>query len=85
MSVTVLGAGGGAGGAITAELVGRGHLVTAVTRRGDAAVPDGVRVAAADLYDPQEFPAFHQLPEEIGMLSLTAPDVHDGIVGVSAP
>ena len=52
MNVTVLGAGGGAGAAITAELASRGHHVTAVTRRGDASVPDGVRAAAADLYDP---------------------------------
>jgi nucleoside-diphosphate-sugar epimerase len=53
MTVAILGAGGGAGGAISAELAGRGHVVTAVTRRGDAAVPEGVRAAAADLYDPE--------------------------------
>jgi nucleoside-diphosphate-sugar epimerase len=52
MNVTVLGGGGGAGQAITAELAARGHDVTAVSRRGDAPAPDGTRRAAADLYDP---------------------------------
>ena len=36
--VTVLGSGGNLGGDITAELAARGHLVTAVTRRGDGVV-----------------------------------------------
>jgi nucleoside-diphosphate-sugar epimerase len=53
MRITVLGASGGIGGAITAELHGRGHALTAVNRRGDAAVPAGVRRVAADLYDQQ--------------------------------
>lgn len=51
MNITVLGASGGLGQAITAELALRGHAVTAVNRRGDAIAPAGVRAAAADLYD----------------------------------
>lgn len=53
MNITVLGASGGGGRAITTELVARGHAVTAVNRRGDLHAPPGVRVAAADLYDPE--------------------------------
>jgi nucleoside-diphosphate-sugar epimerase len=51
--VTVLGASGGIGGAITRELSGRGHVVTAVNRAGDADVPDGVVRRAGDLRSPQ--------------------------------
>jgi nucleoside-diphosphate-sugar epimerase len=51
MQVTVLGASGGIGNAITRELHARGHGVTAVNRRGDADVPAGVRQAAADADD----------------------------------
>lgn len=48
-SVTVLGASGGIGNAITRQLAARGHAVTAVNRRGDADVPDGVVRRAGDL------------------------------------
>ena len=47
--VTVLGGGGGAGGAIVRALHVEGHEVTAVTRRGDAAVPEGVARLAGDV------------------------------------
>jgi nucleoside-diphosphate-sugar epimerase len=50
MRVTVLGAAGGLGAAISGELVSRGHAVTAVTRRGDRG-PVGVERSAADLLD----------------------------------
>lgn len=49
MTVTVLGASGGIGGAITRELAARGHTVVAVNRAGDAEVPDGVERRAGDL------------------------------------
>ncbi len=49
--VTVLGAAGGAGGAIVSELAARGHVVTASSRHGDAPCPDGVRQVATDLDD----------------------------------
>jgi nucleoside-diphosphate-sugar epimerase len=53
VDVVVLGAAGGAGRAITAELATRGHRVTAVSRRGTtpASMTAGVTPAAADLYD----------------------------------
>ncbi|TVR33070.1 MAG: NAD-dependent epimerase/dehydratase family protein [Nitriliruptor sp.] len=51
MNVTVLGAAGGAGQAITAELAARGHQVTAVTRGGTTPASAGIEPAAADLYD----------------------------------
>lgn len=51
LTVTVLGATGGAGNAITRELVARGHTVTAVSRAGDASGPLGLRRLAADLLD----------------------------------
>lgn len=49
MKVTILGASGGMGRALMKELGSRGHEVTAVNRRGDVQVPDGVTVVAADL------------------------------------
>ncbi len=52
MRVTVLGAAGGIGRSLTAELVARGHDVTAVTRSGRAGEVVGARPVAADLYDP---------------------------------
>lgn len=52
LTVTVLGASGGIGGAITRELAARGHIVTAVNRGGDADVPDGVARRAGDLSTP---------------------------------
>src|SRR5690554_639138 len=52
MNVTVLGATGGIGLAITSELAARGHRVTAVSRSITAAdVPVGVRTRRADLND----------------------------------
>lgn len=47
--VSVLGANGGLGAAVAAELAGRGHAVTAVSRHGGSGSPAGVEVAAADL------------------------------------
>jgi nucleoside-diphosphate-sugar epimerase len=47
----VLGATGGVGAALTAELVRRGHAVRAVSRSGRSAVP-GADPVAADLTDP---------------------------------
>ena len=51
MNVTVLGAAGGTGQAITAELAARGHAVTAVTRGGTTPAAAGITPATADLYD----------------------------------
>lgn len=51
MNVTVLGAAGGAGQAITSELAFRNHAVTAVTRGGTTPTSAGITPAAADLYD----------------------------------
>jgi nucleoside-diphosphate-sugar epimerase len=48
----VLGAGGGIGGAVVRELVGRGRRVRAVTRSGDADLPAGAEPHRADLGDP---------------------------------
>jgi nucleoside-diphosphate-sugar epimerase len=52
MKITVLGASGGSGQAITAELAVRGHDVMAVNRQGNAPAPAGAHSGAADLYDP---------------------------------
>jgi nucleoside-diphosphate-sugar epimerase len=49
--VTLLGAAGGAGQAITAELAAVGHDVTAVTRGGTTPASAGITPAAADLCD----------------------------------
>lgn len=49
MKVTILGASGGMGRALMKELRSRGHELTAVNRRGDVQVPDGVTVVAANL------------------------------------
>lgn len=49
MKVTILGASGGMGRALMKELLSRGHELTAVNRRGNVQVPDGVTVVAADL------------------------------------
>jgi len=46
---TVLGASGGTGGAVARELARRGHHVRAVSRRGNAEVPEGVERMAADV------------------------------------
>jgi nucleoside-diphosphate-sugar epimerase len=54
MQVTILGASGGTGGALIRELRGRGHQLTAVNRRGNVQVPDGVKVMAADLSSPTD-------------------------------
>lgn len=51
MNVTVLGAAGGAGQAITAELAARGHAVTAATRGGAIPPSAGITPAATDLCD----------------------------------
>lgn len=50
MIVTVLGAAGGAGQAITAELAPR-HAVTAASRSGGTPASAGITPVAADLYD----------------------------------
>lgn len=49
MRITVIGATGGIGGALTRELVDRGHDVTAVSRRGGG--PPGARPVTADITD----------------------------------
>ncbi|WP_141494215.1 NAD(P)-dependent oxidoreductase [Kytococcus schroeteri] len=51
MIITVLGATGMAGSAITAEAAHRGHLVRAVSRRGGAPGYEGVTPVRADLHD----------------------------------
>jgi len=51
MNVTVLGAAGGAGQAVTAELATRGHKVTAASRGGTTPASTGITPVAADLYD----------------------------------
>ncbi len=48
----VLGATGGAGGALVQELAGRGHRVRAVSRKPAADLPEGVEQLAADAADP---------------------------------
>jgi nucleoside-diphosphate-sugar epimerase len=48
----VLGATGGAGGALVRELAGRGQRVRAVSRKPAADLPEGVEQLAADAADP---------------------------------
>jgi nucleoside-diphosphate-sugar epimerase len=48
----VLGATGGAGGALVSELAGRGHRVRAVSRKPAPDLPEGVEPLAADAADP---------------------------------
>jgi nucleoside-diphosphate-sugar epimerase len=50
----VLGATGGAGGALVSELAGRGHRVRAVSRKPAADLPEGVEQWAADAADPAQ-------------------------------
>jgi nucleoside-diphosphate-sugar epimerase len=50
----VLGATGGAGGALVRELAGRGHRVRAVSRKPAADLPKGVEQQAADAADPAQ-------------------------------
>ncbi|HEX8857862.1 MAG TPA: NAD-dependent epimerase/dehydratase family protein [Actinomycetes bacterium] len=50
----VLGATGGAGGALVGELAGRGHQVRAVSRKPPAGLPAGVEPLAADAADPAQ-------------------------------
>jgi nucleoside-diphosphate-sugar epimerase len=50
----VLGASGGAGGALVQELAGRGHRVRAVSRKPAADLPEGVEQWAADAADPAQ-------------------------------
>jgi nucleoside-diphosphate-sugar epimerase len=50
----VLGATGGAGGALVRELAGRGHRVRAVSRKPPAALPEGVEQLTADAADPAQ-------------------------------
>ncbi len=52
MKVLVLGANGGVGKDVTAELVGRGHQVTAASRTGGAASGDGITAIALDASAP---------------------------------
>ena len=49
----VLGAGGGAGGAVVRQLVARGRSVRAVNRSGRGSWPDAVEAVAADATDPE--------------------------------
>jgi nucleoside-diphosphate-sugar epimerase len=50
----VLGATGGAGGALVGELARRGHRVRAVSRHPAAGLPEGVERLAADTGDPAQ-------------------------------
>jgi nucleoside-diphosphate-sugar epimerase len=50
----VLGATGGAGGALVSELAGRGDRVRAVSRKPAADLPEGVEQLAADAADPAQ-------------------------------
>jgi nucleoside-diphosphate-sugar epimerase len=50
----VLGATGGAGGALVSELAGGGHWVRAVSRKPTADLPEGVEQMAADAADPAQ-------------------------------
>jgi nucleoside-diphosphate-sugar epimerase len=50
----VLGATGGAGGALVSELAGRGHRVRAVSRKPAPDLPEGVEPLAADAADPAQ-------------------------------
>jgi nucleoside-diphosphate-sugar epimerase len=50
----VLGATGGAGGAVVSELAGGGHRVRAVSRKPTADPPEGVEQLAADAADPAQ-------------------------------
>jgi nucleoside-diphosphate-sugar epimerase len=50
----VVGATGGAGGALVRELAGRGHRVRAVSRKPAADLPEGVEQLAADAADPAQ-------------------------------
>ena len=50
----VVGATGGAGGALVRELAGRGHRVRAVSRKPAADRPEGVEQLAADAADPAQ-------------------------------
>jgi nucleoside-diphosphate-sugar epimerase len=50
----VLGATGGAGGALVSELADRGHRVRAVSRKPAADLPEGVERLAADAADPAQ-------------------------------
>jgi nucleoside-diphosphate-sugar epimerase len=50
----VLGATGGAGGALVSELAGAGHRVRAVSRKPTADLPEGVEQLAADAADPAQ-------------------------------
>lgn len=50
----VLGATGGAGGALVRELAGRGHRVRAVSRKPASDLPEGVEQLAADAADPAQ-------------------------------
>jgi putative NADH-flavin reductase len=52
MKVLVLGANGGVGKEVTAELVGRGHQVTAASRTGGTPATDGVSAIALDASAP---------------------------------
>ena len=53
MKVLVVGASRGTGAALVAELVERGHLVTAYARHPGEGEDDGVRRIAADVLDPE--------------------------------
>jgi len=50
----VVGATGGAGGALVRELAGRGHRVRAVSRKPAANLPEGVEQRATDAADPAQ-------------------------------
>ncbi|MCD0444477.1 NAD(P)H-binding protein [Glycomyces sp. A-F 0318] len=54
MRVIIFGAGGGVGSRTAAEALARGHEVTAVVRRPDSELPQGLAVVIGDAADPDQ-------------------------------
>jgi hypothetical protein len=52
MNILLFGAGGAIGQAIAAELTGRGHAVTGITRSGEPVEELGIQFIAGDATDP---------------------------------
>lgn len=92
----VLGASGGAGNAIARALAARGHAVRAVSRGGNADVPDGVELVSADVTNTQEAgsavadgdvvymaaqPAYHRWTQEFPSMLST---VIDAVIAADA-
>jgi nucleoside-diphosphate-sugar epimerase len=92
----VLGASGGAGNAIVHALAARGHAVRAVSRGGNAAVPEGVERVSADVTKAQDAasavrdgdvvymaaqPSYHRWAQEFPSMLST---VIDAVIAVEA-